>query len=241
MLIASESLNSHPSVEFLKVVDDYLGPQEISNPTYLSFRPSGDDWKTRGRSTKCIFIRWLKEHSASSSLQRSESLFLPNQVMIKLVVWGPVVWIPIGSPKMKWIGIPRGFPRYESQTTRKNHSQSPKWQVRQEWFHANTEVCHRSTSLLKRYPIIGVISLLMTARGPSCGDLDFFCWDATVERFNGWVVANPTLMGPTECSKISLFWEDVTGQVQAYDPQIPPSKKLPRVLVVTGILNPKIP
>ena len=66
----------------------------------------------------------------------------------------------------------------------------------------------------------------MTARGPSCGDLDFFCWDATVERFNGWVVANPTLMGPTECSKTSLFWEDVTGQVQAYDPQIPPSKKI---------------
>lgn len=39
-------------------------------------------------------------------------------------------------------------------------------------------------------------------------------------------VANPTLTGPTECSKISLFWEDVTGQVQAYDPRIPPSKKI---------------
>ena len=107
MLIASESLNSHPSVEFLKVVDDYLGPQEISDATYLSFRPSGDDWKTRGRSTKCIFIRWLKEHSASSSLQRSESLFLQSSVKLsndKIGGLGPggldSDWIP--ENEMDW-------------------------------------------------------------------------------------------------------------------------------------------
>ena len=35
---------------------------------------------------------------------------LSNQEMIKLVVWGPVVWIPMGSPQMKWIGILWGFP-----------------------------------------------------------------------------------------------------------------------------------
>ena len=34
-------------------------------------------------------------------------------------------------------------------------------------------------------------------------------------------VANPTLIGPIECSKISPFWEDVTRQVQVSDPPDP--------------------
>ena len=42
-----------------------------------------------------------------------------------LVVWGPVVWIPIGSPKMgPGIGILRGTP-VESQTTRPQTTNLP--------------------------------------------------------------------------------------------------------------------
>ena len=54
-------------------------------------------------------------------------LLVSGRVIVKLVVWGPVVWIPNGSPNMKGIGnrgIP-SIPNHQAPAESRNPLESP--------------------------------------------------------------------------------------------------------------------
>ena len=52
----------------------------------------------------------LKTRKTATSQEGTHKHIRSSQLMVNLVVWGPVVWIPIGSPKPKGIVFLRGYP-----------------------------------------------------------------------------------------------------------------------------------